>query len=458
MLKKHERTFAFAQKTVDAIGISISWYLAYTIRFDILSGGQTGLEKTFISVLPGLIIISLYFYYKNNLYSSMRFSNRYRELLAVMKANTQSTFALVVGIYFLAPERLSRLAILNYFLISQFLMCIIRIVVRNYLRHIRKKGKNLRHIILVGNGPQVLEYLHVIRKYKDAGIRVLGWLDSNGEASKQKIKEINSSLIDAVKDYPPDTIVFGYTTDQNDKLKKHLIPFTNDIYDIQVLPDVSFTMIGTDIENFEGTPVVHVNRPDFSTIDFYIKRFFDFLACTIGVLFISPLLLFIAFMVKLSSPGPIFFGQRRIGLDGKEFTMWKFRSMRIATSNEDDTEWSNKENPRKTKFGDFIRKTSLDELPQLFNVILGQMSLVGPRPERPFFVDKFRTEIPNYMLRHKLPPGITGWAQINGWRGDTSIAKRIDCDIYYIKNYSFWLDLKIIFLTFIKGFVNKNAY
>lgn len=458
MLKKHERTFAFLQKFVDALGISISWYLAYTIRFEILSGGQTGLEKTFLSILPGLILISLYFYYKNNLYNSMRFSNRYRELLAVLKANTQSTFALVVGIYFLAPERLSRLAILNYFLISQFLMCVIRIVVRNYLRYIRKKGKNLRYIILVGNSPQVLEYLHIIRKYKDAGIRVIGWLDSDGEAAKQNIEPIETTLQEAVKNNPPDTIVFGYTSEQNEKLKKYLIPFSNDVYNIQVLPDVSFTMIGTDIENFEGTPVVHVNRPDFSTIDFYIKRLFDVTSCTIGVLIISPLLTFIAIMVKISSPGPVLFGQNRIGLDGSEFTMWKFRSMRLPDGNEDDTEWSNKENPRKTKFGDFIRRTSLDELPQLFNVILGQMSLVGPRPERPFFVEKFRNEIPNYMLRHKLPPGITGWAQINGWRGDTSIKKRIDCDIYYIKNYSFWLDIKIIFLTFIKGFVNKNAY
>jgi lipopolysaccharide/colanic/teichoic acid biosynthesis glycosyltransferase len=147
-----------------------------------------------------------------------------------------------------------------------------------------------------------------------------------------------------------------------------------------------------------------------------------------------------------------------VGLDGEEFMMWKFRSMRVATGDEDKTEWSNKDNPRKTKFGDFIRRTSLDELPQLLNVLLGNMSLVGPRPEQPFFVEKFRHEIPGYMLKHKMKPGMTGWAQVNGWRGDTDLNKRIECDIYYIKHWSLWFDIKILFLTIFKGFINKNAY
>lgn len=458
MLKKHERTFSLLQKVVDGIGISFCWMLAYYIRFDILPGGDQGLEKTFLSILPFLIVISLYFYRKNNLYRSMRFSSRYVELSAVFKANTQAIIALVIGIYFLAPERLSRIALFNYFLISQFVMCFLRIIIRNYLRLIRKKGRNLRHILLVGDGAQVLEYLHIIRKFKDAGISVHGWFDSNGNAAKNDIQPLEGDLLNLVKTLQPDTIVFGYESERINILKDHLKVFAKDVYNIQILPEVSFTMIGNEIENFEGIPVVHVNRPNLTTLDIYTKRVFDFFASFFGIILISPLLTFIAVMVKLSSPGPILFGQVRIGLDGREFTMWKFRSMKLAVENEDETEWSNKENPRKTKFGDFIRKTSLDELPQLFNVLLGHMSLVGPRPERPFFVDKFKDEIPNYMLRHKLPPGITGWAQINGWRGDTSIEKRIECDIFYIKNWTFWLDIKIVFLTFIKGFVNKNAY
>jgi lipopolysaccharide/colanic/teichoic acid biosynthesis glycosyltransferase len=164
--------------------------------------------------------------------------------------------------------------------------------------------------------------------------------------------------------------------------------------------------------------------------------------------------------VKLSSTGPIFFGQERIGLDGRRFKMWKFRSMKVDghVNAENIPGWTVKDDPRKTKFGSFLRASSLDELPQLWNVFVGDMSLVGPRPEQPYYVEKFRHEIPAYMLRHKMKAGITGWAQVNGWRGDTSLHERIECDLYYIRNWSLWFDVKILFLTFWKGFINKNAY
>ena len=172
----------------------------------------------------------------------------------------------------------------------------------------------------------------------------------------------------------------------------------------------------------------------------------------------STLLLFIAFLVKLSSRGPIFYGQERMGLDGTSFTMWKYRSMRVDAELQTGAIWAQENDPRRTKIGTFLRSTSLDELPQLWNVLKGDMSLVGPRPERPVFVDQFKGQIPAYMLRHKVKSGITGWAQVNGWRGDTSLEKRIECDIYYIKNWSLWLDIKILFMTLYSGFVNKNAY
>src|SRR5690606_3285476 len=170
----------------------------------------------------------------------------------------------------------------------------------------------------------------------------------------------------------------------------------NDVTPIQILPDLSYALVGQQVEDFAGIPLITYNQPKFSTIDLILKRFFDFLLTLIGLILISPILLAIAIGVKLSSPGPIFYGQRRMGVDGQLFTMWKFRSMRLANDDTDTKEWSNKENPRKTKFGSFLRRTSLDELPQLFNVLLGQMSLVGPRPEQPYFVEKFRSEIPGY--------------------------------------------------------------
>ena len=190
----------------------------------------------------------------------------------------------------------------------------------------------------------------------------------------------------------------------------------------------------------------------------FIKRSIDIVGSLFAIIIFSPIMLIVAIAIKLTSKGELIFKQERVGLNRKTFTMYKFRSMRIQDPNEEKSEWTVKDDPRKTKVGNFIRKTSIDELPQFFNVLKGDMSLIGPRPERPFYVEKFKDEIPKYMVKHQVRPGITGWAQVNGWRGDTSIEKRIECDIYYIENWSISLDIKILFLTVFKGFVNKNAY
>ena len=189
-----------------------------------------------------------------------------------------------------------------------------------------------------------------------------------------------------------------------------------------------------------------------------IKRSIDIIGSIILIVVFSPLMILIAIGVKLTSPGPVLFKQKRVGLNRKIFEMYKFRSMRVSDEEVACTTWTTAGDPRRTGFGELIRATSLDELPQLFNVLKGEMSLIGPRPERPFFVDKFKEEIPKYMIKHQVKPGITGWAQVNGWRGDTSIEERIKCDIYYIENWSIWLDIKILFMTLLKGFIHKNAY
>ena len=184
----------------------------------------------------------------------------------------------------------------------------------------------------------------------------------------------------------------------------------------------------------------------------------DIVGALFCIVLFSPVMLVAAIGTKLSSPGPIIFRQTRIGLHSKPFTMYKFRTMRVQTAEEEKKGWTHRGDSRVTKFGSFLRKTSIDEMPQFFNVLQGSMSLVGPRPERPQFVEKFRQEIPRYMVKHQVRPGITGWAQINGYRGDTSIRKRIEYDIFYIENWSFGLDIRILFLTIFKGFINKNAY
>jgi exopolysaccharide biosynthesis polyprenyl glycosylphosphotransferase len=204
--------------------------------------------------------------------------------------------------------------------------------------------------------------------------------------------------------------------------------------------------------------VIGFNDSPLDTWHWIAKRCMDAVLSAAALIVLSPVLLGIALLVKASSPGPILYAQERMGLDGRTFRMLKFRSMRVDAESESGAQWTTKGDPRRTPIGSFLRQTSLDELPQLWNVLVGHMSLVGPRPERPFFVQQFRQRIPHYMLRHKMKSGITGWAQINGWRGDTSLTERTACDLYYIRNWSFDLDLRILFLTLWKGFVNKNAY
>ena len=212
-------------------------------------------------------------------------------------------------------------------------------------------------------------------------------------------------------------------------------------------------------EDLQGLPVVNIRYvPLSNTFNAMLKRIVDIFGALVAIVLFSPVMLFSCIMIKLTSPGPLIYRQTRVGLHNKPFEMYKFRSMEVQTEEKEKKAWTVKNDPRVTGFGKFMRHTSIDELPQLFNILKGDMSLVGPRPERPFFVEKFREEIPRYMVKHQVRPGLTGWAQVNGYRGDTSIRKRIDCDLYYIENWTLGLDFKILFLTFFKGFVNKNAY
>ena len=212
-------------------------------------------------------------------------------------------------------------------------------------------------------------------------------------------------------------------------------------------------------EDLDGLPVINIrNVPLTNTVNRVIKRLIDIVGSIVALILFSPIMLIVAILVKKSSPGPIFFAQERIGLGNKPFKMYKFRSMGVQDPKKEAKEWTTKNDARVTPVGRVIRKTSLDELPQFWNVLKGDMSLIGPRPERPLFVEKFKEEIPRYMIKHQVRPGITGWAQVNGFRGDTSIRSRIEHDLYYIENWSLGLDIKILFLTFFKGFVNKNAY
>lgn len=451
MLKKYERSFNYLQKITDGLVVCITWIFCYTFRFRFFEGEQ-GLEWVFSKWGVLLAVLTIYFFSKEGLYKSQRYPSRFREILAVIQANIKAQIALVMVIYFFGDGRISRLALLYYFAISPFALTTARLLIRNYLRHIRKQGRNLRHLVLIGSGKQLEQYIENIKKFKDAGLIVKErlTLPENNSFFKEFVLKIEKMQ--------PDAIVIGLAADESKYFDSLLNEIYNTVIPIQILPNIEEAILGQQIDEFNGQIVIHMNQPKFSSIEIFFKRFIDLLISTIGLVIILPLMILISLIIKLTSPGPIFYGQERIGIDGQKFTMWKFRTMKVASAEEDKNTWGSKNNPRKTIFGNLLRKSSIDELPQLWNVLKGEMSVVGPRPERPYFVEQFKKVVPAYMLRHKMKAGITGWAQINGWRGDTSLDKRIECDLYYIKNWSLWLDVKIIFFTFWKGFFNKNAY
>lgn len=262
-----------------------------------------------------------------------------------------------------------------------------------------------------------------------------------------------------VHQHQPDQVLIALPRDQSADLDRILELLRDETVDIQLVPDLhEYVTLGCEVEDFDGLPIVNLNDTPLNGWGSYAKRLTDLGVSIVALVILSPLLLLIALFIKLTSRGPILYRQERMGLDGRTFQMLKFRSMKVNAEVGTGAVWATQGDQRRTLMGQFLRSTSLDELPQFWNVLCGEMSLVGPRPERPVFVHQFRKEIPHYMLRHKVKAGITGWAQINGWRGNTSLQRRIECDLYYIRNWSYSLDWKILFLTLWKGFIHKNAY
>ena len=458
MLKENESTFSHFQKFLDSLMVLVCWALAFYLRFHLFPGGQPDLEMTYLKMSLAIILSNFYFFHRHGLYRSLRFSSRMSEIGAVLKSNAFAFVAAIMTFYFLAPERISRITLFIYLIISSIGLVAQRILLRNWLRRLRRNGKNLRHVLLVGNGPQMLRYVESIRKFKDAGIKIIGWCDDQGMAARLSIKPLEEAVHQLKEQFHPDFLVVGYPASEQKKAQDIITKEYNDVINIQIVPDLANIYIGHDISDFAGLPIITINSPGLSWMDTFFKRSLDIIGAGIGLVVLSPLLLVLSLLIKLTSPGPVLFGQKRVTLHGHPFTMWKFRSMRTDAEVQSGAVWAVKDDPRRTPIGKFLRQSSLDELPQLWNILVGDMSLVGPRPERPVFVDKFRHEVPAYMLRHKMRAGLTGWAQVNGWRGDTSLEKRIECDIYYIKHWSFWLDIKIILMTVWSGFVNKNAY
>ncbi len=448
--------FFVLRLAADSAVILGSWFVAYYVRFHIFEGGIPGLLPFFSRVSLLVLLIYIYMINRNGLYAGLRSSSWVQELQLLLYSALVSDVSIVLMFYFFFPERVSRLTLILFGVISLLGVTVERKLVNRYLNHVRRKGRNRKTVLFVGYGHHLREYYDRLQLKGDAGLAVIGQVDSGNE-ELPGVTQYTEEVLQLVHERRPDVIVIGYPASEYRRAQARVNELAEVFASVIFIPSMVLSSLSTRLSNFYNIPVVHVNHINFTHFDRIKKRAMDLLLSSMGLILLSPFFLVIAILIKLTSPGPVFYTQERVSIDEKLFDMIKFRSMRAEPSSE-RLQWTVKDDPRCTAIGRFMRKTSIDELPQLINVLKGEMSLIGPRPERKEFVQQFNSEIPGYPLRHKAKTGISGWAQVNGLRGDTSLTERIDSDLYYIRNWSIGLDLKILVMTVFKGFVNKNAY
>lgn len=468
MIKDNQKVFNRLLVVVDAAITAISFILSYYIKFYILEDGPG------IGVLPiddyypllGFIVpVYLFLYYKCNVYEPKRTVHNRYEIFSIIQANTIGLASLIIAIYIVIREiNYARSVMAIFYVLNIFLISCSRTVLRKILKTMRKKGYNLKHILLVGYSRAAEEYINRILDNPQWGYVVCGILDDHIPSGTlyRGVKVLGSTgnLEIILPENKLDEIAITLSLKDYDYLESIVDICEKSGVHTKFIPDYN-SLIPTRpyTEDLMGLPVINIRHvPLTNTGNMLMKRVIDIVGSLFGIIITSPIMVVAAILVKLTSKGPIIFKQERVGLHNKPFYMYKFRSMEIQEAKDEKKAWTVKNDPRVTGIGKFLRRTSLDELPQLFNILKGDMSLVGPRPERPQFVEKFKEEIPRYMVKHQVRPGLTGWAQVNGLRGDTSILKRIEYDIYYIENWTMGLDFKIIFMTFLTGFINKNAY
>ncbi len=460
--------------TVDGLLIIGAYMLTFPLRFYVLpyvfsfmalAPGERFLSfgsyiRNLIPIVPGYLII----YTICGLYRSHRTHKLFKTIGTLIEANLLGTFYFAFLIYIQNLRDISRWFYITFAVVNVVFGIIYRLLSSRIYSVIRKKGKNLRYVLLVGYSPSAQGYIDRIKANPEWGYRIFGILDDNqyGPVRRSGITFCGTiaKLEEVINENMLDEIVVTLGVEEYKKLAKIVNICEKSGVHTKFVPDYNNVVSSVPaIEDLGGLPVINIrNVPLSNYFNASVKRITDLIIGLIATAVFAIPMAVIAILIKSTSKGPVIFSQVRVGLSGKEFMMYKFRSMRVQDEESEKKEWTTKADKRVTGIGRIIRKTSLDELPQLFNVLKGDMSLVGPRPERPQFVEQFKEEIPRYMIKHQVRPGMTGWAQVNGFRGDTSIRGRIDHDLYYIENWSIWFDFKILFLTIFKGFINKNAY
>lgn len=460
MIKGNQKYFNRLHVLLDALIIAASYGLSWVIKF--YDDSVTMMNHMYIIGLLCIIPMYLILYAVFNVYSPKRVQTMKEEIGNIVKSNTMGLVIFIMALYMLHQPHFSRQMMFIFYVINNVAEIIFRNCIRWVLRKIRNRGFNQKHILLVGYSRAAEGYIDRIKTNPQWGYHIMGILDDNvavgtkyrGEQVIGKIKLLQNLL----SENELDEIAITLGIAEYSKLEDIVAICEKSGVHTKFIPDYNnFIPTRPYTEDLLGLPVINIRRvPLNGGFNKFIKRVLDIVGSFLLIILFSPVMLVVALAVRFSSKGPVIYKQERVGLHNRNFVMYKFRSMKIERC--DELHFTTQNDDRTTRIGRFIRRCSLDELPQLFNVLKGDMSLVGPRPERPEFVEKFREQIPRYMIKHQVRPGMTGWAQINGYRGNTSIRKRIEYDLYYIENWTFWFDIVILFQTIFKGFVNKNAF
>ena len=466
MIKDNQVHLNRAHVIVDALLVAASYIAAYFIRFVLLWGDRprTGIlsMRTYFMALYFLVPGYIFLYYTVQLYTSKRAKRLWDEFKDIGKANILGMIAFWLVLFFFKQVHFSRGMMAVFFVLNTTSTALAHMMLRKFLRFIRKQGYNLKHILLVGYSRAAEGYISRILDNPQWGYVISGILDDfvpigtsyHGVEVIGGIEQLEHYL----EKHSYDEITITLPLNDYDRLEELVAQCEKSGVHTKFIPDYSSLFPSNPFtEDVQGLPVVNIRYvPLTNSFNKLCKRIVDIIGSIVAIIIFAIPMVAAAIAIRLTSKGPVIFKQERVGLGGKLFMMYKFRTMDVQSEKEEKKGWTTKGDPRVTNVGRFLRRTNIDELPQLFNILFGQMSLVGPRPERPQFVEKFKEQVPRYMVKHQVRPGLTGWAQINGYRGDTSIRKRIDYDIYYIENWSMAFDIKIIIGTFLHG--NKNAY
>jgi Undecaprenyl-phosphate glucose phosphotransferase len=466
MRAPHRQVLASAVFVLDGAIIALSWLGSYWLRFHALGlpvplgVPPLSLYLWFGAVLTPVALLVLRTF---RIYRSARTSRLSQELWAIVKGMVIVTALTAVASYFARGE-LSRFALLIFFLVGTTALAASRLAIRAALRAVRRHGRNLRGTLIVGTGELAVALLGKIREHRDFGLSVQGFVAADAALAGTRIAGL--PVLGAVTDLPglaeragAELVYLALARSEHEAEHQALERLADSTAAVRLVPDLAraFTL-NASVEDFDGMPVVLVTESPGQGWNAVLKRSFDLVCSALGLVVLSPLLAALALWVRLDSAGPVLYAQERVGLSGKRFRMLKFRTMRVDAEVGGGPGWTKPGDPRRTRAGRIMRPLSLDELPQLWNVFRGEMSLVGPRPERPVYVERFRASVPRYMLRHHMKAGITGWAQVHGLRGDTPLDRRIEYDLYYVRNWSLGLDLRILFLTLWRVFRDANAH